>query len=338
MEVVKFMKEGVFGVVAHDHPPCYPLKLKAASTLEEELRDAAGALQDGSGKQEAADRGPRVRWTSRGDRLGGGEPEISRGSILFVVKSDGNLGPQPLRIVWRFVLEQGSKLRPIDDGLEAQLNSAYTSTIWLDLQDADDVVALTLELGKRKEFDWVGKTLDLSKAYKQLPILPSHRDLAVTSFRDSKGKARYYIPNALMFGATAAVYAFNRVSRSLWFLINVYLRVPTAVYFDVYPMFSPKVGAQEKDALVSDFLDLLWWRHNRTGPKGKPFAQSFDVLGVTLDLSGLRNDNSVTLKKRRESRQNLFNNTQGKRGRGHAHFRCTRDTWSLKFCSRILCR
>ena len=41
MEVVKFMKEGVFGVVAHDHPPCYPLKLKAASTLEEELRDAA---------------------------------------------------------------------------------------------------------------------------------------------------------------------------------------------------------------------------------------------------------------------------------------------------------
>jgi hypothetical protein len=40
----------------------------------------------------------------------------------------------------------------------------------------------------------------------------------------------------------------------------------------------------------------LGWRHDRTGPKGKPFAQSFDVLGLTLDLSGLRNNHSVILK------------------------------------------
>ena len=65
----------------------------------------------------------------------------------------------------RFVIEQGAKLRPIDDGLEAQLNSAYTSTIRLDLQDADYVVALALALGESKELEWVGKTLDLSKAY-----------------------------------------------------------------------------------------------------------------------------------------------------------------------------
>ena len=31
----------------------------------------------------------------------------------------------------QFVIQQGSKLRPIDDGLEAQLNAAYTSTIRL---------------------------------------------------------------------------------------------------------------------------------------------------------------------------------------------------------------
>jgi hypothetical protein len=43
------------------------------------------------------------------------------------------LGHDQWRIMRRFVIEQGSKLRPIDDGLEAQLNSAYTSTIRLDL-------------------------------------------------------------------------------------------------------------------------------------------------------------------------------------------------------------
>ena len=206
------------------------------------------------------------------------------------------LGHPNWRIVRRFVIEQGAKLRPIDDGLEAQLNSAYTSTIRLDLQDADYVIALTLELGKTRGLNRVGKTLDLSKAYKQLPIRPSHRDLAVVFFRDKEGKARYYIPNALMFGSTVAVYAFNRFSRSIWFLINVLLKVPSAVYFDDYPMFAPEQAAPETDVLVSDFLDLLGWRHDRTGPKGKPFVPSFDVLGMTLDLADLQRAGIVTLK------------------------------------------
>jgi hypothetical protein len=48
--------------------------------------------------------------------------------------------------------------------------------------------------------------------------------------------------------------------------------------------------------LVSDFLDLFGWRHDRTGPTGKPFGSAFDVLGLTLDLTGLRNDRSVILR------------------------------------------
>ena len=58
--------------------------------------------------------------------------------------------------------------------------------------------------------------------------------------------------------------------------------------------------------MVSDFLDLLGWRHDRTGPKGKPFASSFDVLGMNLDLSGLRNANSVTLKNKEGRVENFF--------------------------------
>ena len=61
-------------------------------------------------------------------------------------------------------------------------------------------------------------------------------------------------------------------------------------------MFAPDKTAPETDAVVSDFLDLLGWRHDRTGPKGKPFSPSCDVLGMTLDLAGLRQAGSVTLK------------------------------------------
>jgi len=296
MEVVQFMTEGVPLVGTHDHPKCYPLKIKLASTTETELRDSAVPC-----RLAMENRRPQTDAPGFAEHLE--ETALEEVDMLFLegpcqsaAEVTEALGHPNWRIVRRFVIEQGAKLRPIDDGLEAQLNSAYTSTIRLDLQDADYVIALTLELGKTKGFDWVGKTLDLSKAYKQLPIRPSHRDLAVVFFRDKQGKARYYIPNALMFGSTAAVYAFNRVSRSIWFLINVLLKAPSAVYFDDYPMFAPKKAAPETDALVSDFLDLLGWRHDRTGPKGKPFAPSFDVLGMTLDLTNLKQAGVVTLK------------------------------------------
>lgn len=194
------------------------------------------------------------------------------------------LGHNRWRIIRRFVIEQGSKLRPIDDE-PPQPNAAYSSTIRLDLQDADYVIALALHLGRCSGMEWLGKILDLSKAYKQLPSLPEHRDLAVVFFRDREGKPVFLIPNSLMFGSTAAVYAFNRISRSLWFLINRYLHIPCAVYFDDYHMFSTRESSEATDQLVPDFLDLLGWRHDRTGPKGKPFSSSFDVLRLTLDLS-----------------------------------------------------
>ena len=66
----------------------------------------------------------------------------------------------------RFVIELGSKLRPTDDGLEAQLNAACSFTIRLDLQDVDYVIALALQLGECASMAWIGKTLDLSKVYK----------------------------------------------------------------------------------------------------------------------------------------------------------------------------
>ena len=75
----------------------------------------------------------------------------------------------------------------------------------------------------------------------------------------------------------------------------MYLKVPRTVCFDDYPMFSPDSSAQETDTLVSDFLGLVGWRHDRSGPKGKPFASSFDVLGLTLDPAGLRNDRAAML-------------------------------------------
>ena len=64
----------------------------------------------------------------------------------------------------------------------------------------------------------------------------------------------------------------------------------------ITPCSHRKITAAETDAMVSDLLDLLGWRHDRTGPKGKPFAPSFDVLGLTLDMASLSQEGIVTLK------------------------------------------
>ena len=47
------------------------------------------------------------------------------------------LGTDRWLAVRRFVIKQGQKYRPIDDGHECQLKEAYSSSIRLKMQDAD---------------------------------------------------------------------------------------------------------------------------------------------------------------------------------------------------------
>ena len=146
--------------------------------------------------------------------------------------------PRSERESWMSVRGAEGKLRPSDDCLEAQINFAYTSSSYLKLQDVDYVSGLALRIassvagGKQKSGSgrWLGKCLDLSKAYKQMGALPDHRYLSEIFFHDISGKPRFDICNSLMFGATAAVYSFNRVSRSLWFLMNRMLLIPCGVF------------------------------------------------------------------------------------------------------------
>ena len=176
------------------------------------------------------------------------------------------------------------------------------STSYLKLQDVDYIAGVALQLASwvsqgRQAFGdgtWNGKCLDLSKAYKQMGVLPEHRDLAVIYVRGPDNKPMYYASNSLMFGATASVYAFNRASRSLWFLFNTMLHIPCGVFFDDFPMFSPTELCDSADSSASELLDLLGWLHAKTGPKGKPFDSAFDVLGCNLSLANI-SEGLVTL-------------------------------------------
>jgi hypothetical protein len=49
-------------------------------------------------------------------------------------------------------------------------------------------------------------------------------------------------------------------------------------------MFSPESQSDDADAAASQLLDLLGWRHAKTGAKALPFKPSFQVLGCSLNL------------------------------------------------------
>ena len=294
IQSVNFLKSGVPITGCHDHPSNFKMKWKAASLSEEELRSSATWRRKAlMGRRPQTDEPgflDRLLETAREEKELGfldGPYHSEEVSKIF--------GHSKWSALRRFIVEQGPKKRPIDDGLEAQVNKAYTSTIDLELQDLDYVTSLALHLGKFPEIKWTAKCLDLSKAYKQPPLSPKDRELAVVYFKGPGEKHNLYIPNSLMFGATAAVFGFNRISKALWHLINRYLGLPASAYFDDYILFCPEEIAPQVDSLVSEFMSLLGWDHNLTGEKGQPFRDTFDVLGVNLNLKHLQ-EGTIELK------------------------------------------
>ena len=293
MGVVPFMFEGVRLVGAHDAPPCYPSLLRPATLVAEDLQTSAcwrrKAIVGHSNQADPKHIDHLESTASEELELG-----FMEGPFFSEDEVTQYLGRDDWCVVRRFVLVQGAemKLRPIDDCLEAQLNHAFTVTSYLKLQDIDYITGLALKIAERLTQSaqgpgveqWLGKCLDLSKAYKQMAIHPGDRHLAVIFFHTETGQPKYFVANSLMFGASAAVYSFNRVSRSIWFLLNKMLVIPCGVFYDDFPMFAPESLAEDADAAASQLLDLLGWRHAKTGSKALPFKQSFQVLGCSLNL------------------------------------------------------
>eukprot|EP00435_Cladocopium_sp_Y103_P027118 s386_g6.t1 len=291
MGVIPFMTEGVKLVGTHDSPACYRAMLRPATLVAEDLQaSAAWRRKAAVGRVAMADPAhvEHLEETAREElKLG-----FLEGPFCSESEVTAYLGRDDWCVVRRFVLVQGAemKLCPIDDCLEAQLNHAYTVSSYLKLQDIDYFAGLALRISENLTErvggpgleQWLGKCLNLSKAYKQMAVHPDHRHLSVIFYHDSGGAPKFYVANSLMFGSCAAVY--NRVSRSLWFLLNKMLVIPCGVFYDDFPMFSPESLATNADSAASQLLDLLGWRHAKTGVKAAPFQPKFQVLGCALDL------------------------------------------------------
>ena len=211
---------------------------------------------------------------------------------------------QPWIVTRRFPLQQKDKVRLIDDCLSSGLNSAYSSANKLRLMAVDALVslflcisgcmakkgsmrlvladgkALTVSPSAHWEGDCglVGRTLDLESAYKQATSHPEDRWCrGIVVWNPNDKVPAFFITSALMFGSTAAVYAFNRLSKSLWHL-QTCLNIMGTVYYDDFPMLDFKATSDSARKCSEDLLKLLGWQFAEDGRKALPFDTVFTVL------------------------------------------------------------
>ena len=291
--VWKVLRDGPTLTGNQDHPPYSERQFRPA-TLSTEQLERESCWQRASVTSKTSSPQDVATLTSLG------EAEVAAGFVSGPYHTDAEVTKALGRSDWvatpRFVLLQGSKAKPrvIDDCKSSGLNSSFSSTERLRLQDLDYVVAMIKLAGKmsgrhsvRMDLstgevlcgnralpggsEWLGRCVDLAKAYKQLAVPRAQRHLVVLCHHDDQGRPVYYISESLPFGAEGSVYGFVRLSRALSFLINEAILVPSSVYFDDFPSISPRGSAASATAAISFLLEALGWRFSTDPDKARDF-------------------------------------------------------------------
>lgn len=190
----------------------------------------------------------------------------------------------------RFGIKQASgdswKVRLIDDFSASGVNDTVQVETATKLHTLDIAAALCMELMKVSgDCQWMGKTIDLSAAYRQLGVAPSSKwvsFIAVYDPRDDKPKV--FAMRALPFGASKSVYSFLRVAHSLWWLGCKALHFTWSNFFDDFITFAKATEAELVSGVALQFFNLLGWAVS-LGDKNLPFCEKFKALGVEVDCS-----------------------------------------------------
>lgn len=212
----------------------------------------------------------------------------------------------------RFALDQGTKVRPIDDLAESGINLCHGRFDRLWLMDVDYISSLIrlIEAATSKEiqsftssegveFDlsgigsnlskcstWEGRTIDLKSAYKQLIVRPDQRWTSCLSIYNPATKApELFCQCTLPFGAAASVLHFNRISRALWLIGTAELKLVWGNFYDDFPTLSPSIASKATDHSATLLLKLLGWWISEDPAKVIPFCEHFAALGVVFHIN-----------------------------------------------------
>ena len=206
-------------------------------------------------------------------------------------------GPWPLEaleqgatISRRFPLQQGDKIRMIDDYSISGVNDSCTLNSKLDLHVVDTFVATIKAFFQAmtaagRETLVLAKTYDLKSAYRQVPVLSSHLKFAYFCIYNHEKKAvEIYRSRTLPFGATHSVFSFLRLARMIHRIATRGAKLITTNFYDDFILASPPaLQDSARNSMELIFL-LTGWEFATEGRKATDFAEVCNALGVSFDL------------------------------------------------------
>ena len=171
------------------------------------------------------------------------------------------------------------KIRPIDDFTESLVNLTNGTRESIVIHGVDFIIAalshrLNLCRAASRVPDLKAKTVDLRKAFKQLPI-------SLDSLND--GKPQIFNCKVLPFGARAAVTGFCRASHAVWFIGATLMSIHWSVYFDDFMVVEDACLAKHTNFIIDGLFSLLGWETSKE--KGCAFDPIARALGVVFDMS-----------------------------------------------------
>ena len=184
------------------------------------------------------------------------------------------------------------KTRPIDDFTESQVNLTNSSSETISPHGVDTIVAGICRriLSRPKHADpedLVACTVDLRKAYKQLPVAEgSLNDCFLCVHDPERGQPSIYRTRVLPFGARAAVNGFCRCSYALFWLGVTLLQLHWSCYFDDFFLVAASAEAGHVHFIQKGFFDLLGGA--TSSEKDSGFTGLARVLGVCISFADAR--------------------------------------------------
>jgi hypothetical protein len=208
----------------------------------------------------------------------------------------------------RFGLRQGAKIRPIDNFAEFMVNDAFGSKEKVTMLGVDHIVSwarawitsvddsgwfqICDDLGGvwsgRLHSSWtldswrdlMGRVTDLKNAYKQVAAHPAHASFGIIAVQDPQDSVvKLFRAFSLMFGGTAAVYSFLRISRAISTLASRLLHLVVVEFFDDFTQLETRSSAQSAMDAMEDLMNILGWRVSMSETKRFPFQKEVVTLG-----------------------------------------------------------
>ena len=180
------------------------------------------------------------------------------------------------------------KVRPIDDFTQSLANLTTSSRESIAPHGVDSILAglilrIMLPRKRGQSSNLKLRTIDLRKAYKQLPLSEDALlDAHICVHNPHTGLPEIFQTRVLPFGARPAVQGFCRTSAALWWLGTTLFRLHWTIFFDDFTLVGEAAECVHLDFVQAGFFQLLGWETSKEKDSG--FSSLAKALGVEICL------------------------------------------------------